>query len=30
VEVRRLVRDDLLIEVDAVATSGSFQFLSQG
>jgi enamine deaminase RidA (YjgF/YER057c/UK114 family) len=30
VEVRRLVRDDLLIEVDAVATSGSFQLLSQG
>jgi enamine deaminase RidA (YjgF/YER057c/UK114 family) len=30
VEVRRLVRDDLLIEVDAVATSGSFQLLSRG
>jgi enamine deaminase RidA (YjgF/YER057c/UK114 family) len=30
VEVRRLVRDDLLIEVDAVASSGSFQLLSQG
>jgi enamine deaminase RidA (YjgF/YER057c/UK114 family) len=30
VEVRRLFRDDLLIEVDAVATSGSFQLLSQG
>jgi enamine deaminase RidA (YjgF/YER057c/UK114 family) len=29
-EVRRLVRDDLLIEVDAVATSASFQLLSQG
>ena len=29
VEVRRLVRDDLLIEVDAVASSGSFQLLSQ-
>ena len=28
-EVRRLVRDDLLIEVDAVATSASFQLLSQ-
>jgi len=30
VEVRRLARDDLLIEVDAVATSASFQLLSQG
>ena len=29
VEVRRLARDDLLIEVDAVATSASFQLLSQ-
>ena len=29
-EVRRLARDDLLIEVDAVATSASFQLLSQG
>jgi enamine deaminase RidA (YjgF/YER057c/UK114 family) len=29
-EVRRLVRDDLLIEVDAVATSASFQLLNQG
>jgi enamine deaminase RidA (YjgF/YER057c/UK114 family) len=30
VEVRRLVRDDLLIEVDAVATGGTFQLLSRG
>jgi enamine deaminase RidA (YjgF/YER057c/UK114 family) len=30
VEVRRLVRDDLLIEVDAVASSGSLPLLSQG
>jgi enamine deaminase RidA (YjgF/YER057c/UK114 family) len=30
VEVRRLVRDDLLIEVDTVASGGSFQLLSQG
>ena len=30
VEVRRLVREDLLIEVDAVAVTGSFQLLSQG
>ena len=30
VEVRRRVRDDLLSEVDAVASSGSFQLLSQG
>jgi enamine deaminase RidA (YjgF/YER057c/UK114 family) len=28
-DVRRLARDDLLIEVDAVATSASFQLLSQ-
>jgi enamine deaminase RidA (YjgF/YER057c/UK114 family) len=28
-EVRRLARDDLLIEVDAVASSASFQLLSQ-
>jgi enamine deaminase RidA (YjgF/YER057c/UK114 family) len=29
-EVRRLARDDLLIEVDAIATSASFQLLNQG